>query len=154
MTLLVTRVTTAEEKKIALALRYKVFIDEQGFDPSVEIDAYDDKDTTLHFLGKDVEQDKYVAVARVLLDPTSRKAKIGRVAVLSECRGKNYGVALMDGLEQDIADLVDLYALSAQYDKKGFYEKCGYSYTTGEVYMEEGVEHCMMTKKTVKRVET
>lgn len=150
MTLLVTPVTTPEELELAKALRFEVFINEQGFDAANEVDEHDTKDTTIHFLGKDVEQDKYVAVARVLLDTGARKAKVGRVAVLAECRGKNYGVALMTGLEQHVVDRVDYYALSAQYDKKGFYERCGYKCINDEIYLEEGVKHCMMTKPAVK----
>ncbi|GAB9464399.1 hypothetical protein Gpo141_00001830 [Globisporangium polare] len=150
MTLLVTPVKTPEELELAKALRFEVFINEQGFDAAIEVDEYDAKDTTIHFLGKDVEQDKYVAVARVLMDAGARKAKVGRVAVLAECRGKNYGVALMTAVEQCVVDQVDTFALSAQYDKKGFYERCGYKCTNDEIYLDEGVKHCMMTKKAVK----
>ncbi|KAF1320420.1 Equilibrative nucleoside transporter, partial [Globisporangium splendens] len=147
MTLVVTRVTTTEEKEIHLALRIQVFIDDQGFDVADEIDEYDGKDTTLYFLGKDTEQDKFVAVARVLMNPSTRTAKIGRVAVLPECRGKNFGLVLMHGVEQLVADVADTYALSARYDKKGFYEKCGYQCINDEIYVERTVDHCMMTKK-------
>ncbi|TYZ66711.1 hypothetical protein PybrP1_000850 [[Pythium] brassicae (nom. inval.)] len=151
MTLIVKRVTTTEELEIAKALRWRVFIEEQGFDGDIEVDEYDAKDSTYHFIGKDVEQDKYVAVARVLMYPAERKAKIGRVAVLAECRGKQYGVALMSAVEQAVVDDgIELYALSAQYDKKGFYERCGYACASDEIYLEEGVKHCMMTKKAVK----
>uniref|UniRef100_K3X9S0 N-acetyltransferase domain-containing protein n=1 Tax=Globisporangium ultimum (strain ATCC 200006 / CBS 805.95 / DAOM BR144) TaxID=431595 RepID=K3X9S0_GLOUD len=150
MKLAVTRVTSAEEKATAMALRLQVFVNEQGFVPSDEFDEVDDKDTTVHFLGKDVEQDKYVAVARAALDLSARKAKLSRVAVLSECRGKNFGAALMQSVEQSIVDQVDLYVIEALYDKKVFYEKCGYRCINDEIYLQEGVEHCMMTKKAVK----
>ncbi|KAF1327223.1 Acetyltransferase, partial [Globisporangium splendens] len=146
MTLLVTRVTTAEEQKIAFALRYKVFVDESGFDGDLEVEESDAEDTTWHFLGKDVEQDKYVAAARAQLDPQSREATIGRVAVLSECRGKGYGVALMTGIEQHLAGVVDSFALSARYDKRGFYEKCGYHRVNDEIYLVQGVDACLMAK--------
>ncbi|RLN89897.1 hypothetical protein BBJ28_00005949 [Nothophytophthora sp. Chile5] len=146
MTLLVTPVTTPEEFEAAKALRLRVFIREQGFDEALEFDAFDDSPSTLHFLGKDVEHEKFVAVARVLMDEPSRIAKIGRVAVLAECRGKSYGVALMDGVEAYIRDHVDSFKLSAQFDKKGFYEKCGYRRTNDEIHLDEGVEHCWMIK--------
>ena len=150
MTLLVTRATTPEEKESHIALRFQVFIDEHGFDAADEVDAYDTRDTTVHFLGKDIEQDKYVAVARVLMDASVRKAKIGRVAVLSECRGKGYGVALMAGIEQSVVDEVDTFALSSQYHRKGFYEKCGYSCINDDIYVERDIKHCMMTKPAVQ----
>ncbi|TMW68387.1 hypothetical protein Poli38472_005855 [Pythium oligandrum] len=150
MTLLVTRVTTPEELAIAKAIRFEVFIDEQGFDGSIEVDEHDAAETTWHFIGKDVEEDKYVAVARVLLTPELRKAKVGRVAVLKECRGKNYGAVLMKSVEDAVADQVDTYMLSSQYERRGFYEKCGYKRMDDEIYLDEGVEHCMMIKKVVK----
>ncbi|KAF4318474.1 hypothetical protein G195_007932 [Phytophthora kernoviae 00238/432] len=131
----------------AMALRYRVFITEQGFNASVETDdPHDNKPSTLHFLGKDTETNEYVAVARCLLDEKNRKAKFGRVAVLSECRGKGFGVKLMDAIEDLIRDRVDMFILSAQYDKKVFYEKCGYQCTSDEVYLEEGAKHCWMSK--------
>lgn len=146
MTLLVTPVSTPEEFQEAKAIRLRVFHVEQGFDEVLEFDAHDDEPTTIHFVGKDVEQDKYVAVARVLMDEPNRKAKIGRVAVLPECRGKSYGAALMSGIESHIRDRVDSFRLSAQLDKKGFYEKCGYKRTEEEIHLDEGVEHCWMVK--------
>ncbi|KAF1325727.1 Acetyltransferase, partial [Globisporangium splendens] len=118
------------------------------------IDESDAKDTTWHFLGKDVEQDKYVAAARAMLDPQSRKAMIGRVAVLPECRGKGYGVALMTGIEQHTADAVDSFALSARCDKRGFYEKCGYHRVNDEIYLFQGVDVCLMAKSRAITSET
>uniref|UniRef100_K3W572 N-acetyltransferase domain-containing protein n=1 Tax=Globisporangium ultimum (strain ATCC 200006 / CBS 805.95 / DAOM BR144) TaxID=431595 RepID=K3W572_GLOUD len=147
MTLVVTRVATAEEKKINFELRLQVFVEDQGYDVAEEIDEYDEKDTTLHFLGKDTEQDKFVAAARVLMNPSTRTAKIGRVGLLPECRGKNYGVALMHGVEQLVADVADTYVLSAVYHRKGFYEKCGYQCVNDEIYIERTVDHCLMMKK-------
>jgi predicted GNAT family N-acyltransferase len=150
MTLSVSVVETPEDKQIAMRIRHRVFIDEQKFDAAIEVDEHDDEPTTVHFIGKDVEQDKHVAVARVLLDEQQRKAKIGRVAVLSECRGKNYGVALMKAVEDALRHRVDRFVLSAQYDKKVFYERCGYACTSDEVYLEEGVEHCWMVKSAAE----
>ncbi|EGZ05774.1 hypothetical protein PHYSODRAFT_532494 [Phytophthora sojae] len=146
MTLLVTPVTTAEEFQEAKTIRLRVFHEEQGFDPVLEFDKHDDEPSTIHFLGKDVEQDKYVAVGRVLLDEANRSAKIGRVAVLSECRGKSYGAALMQGMEQHVRGRVDSFKLSAQFGKRGFYHKCGYERTPDEIHLDEGVEHCWMVK--------
>ncbi|GMF14530.1 unnamed protein product [Phytophthora lilii] len=146
MTLLVTPVTTPEEFQEAKAIRLRVFHEEQGFDAMLEFDGHDDEPTTIHFVGKDVEQDKFVAVGRVLMDEPNRIAKIGRVAVLKECRGKSYGVVLMEGMESHIRDRVDSFKLSAQLDKRGFYEKCGYKRTPDEIHLDEGVEHCWMVK--------
>ncbi|GLD94498.1 hypothetical protein PINS_up003109 [Pythium insidiosum] len=122
MPLQVTLVKTAEEMAISKAIRFRVFVDEQGFDADIEMDEADDAPTTRHFLGKDVEQDAYVATARCLLTPELRKGKIGRVAVLQECRGKGFGVEIMKGMEALLAAECDTFMLSAQYDKRVFYE--------------------------------
>eukprot|EP00644_Phytophthora_capsici_P016271 jgi/Phyca11/528796/estExt2_fgenesh1_pm.C_PHYCAscaffold_340019 len=134
MPLTVTVATTSDEMQHVMALRRRVFIDEQGFREAVETeDTDDDKPTTIHFVGKDSETGEYVAVARCLLDEANRKAKFGRVAVLSECR-------------EHVRDRVDWFVLSSQYGRKGFYEKCGYHCTSDEIYLEEGAKHCYMVK--------
>ncbi|KAG1697619.1 hypothetical protein DVH05_016057 [Phytophthora capsici] len=147
MPLTVTVATTSDEMQHVMALRRRVFIDEQGFREAVETeDTDDDKPTTIHFVGKDSETGEYVAVARCLLDEANRKAKFGRVAVLSECRGKNFGAQLMNAIEEHVRDRVDWFVLSSQYGRKGFYEKCGYHCTSDEIYLEEGAKHCYMVK--------
>jgi predicted GNAT family N-acyltransferase len=146
MTLVVVPVKTSKEFQEAKAIRLRVFHHEQGFTHELKFDAHDDKPTTIHLLGKDAEKDKYVAVARVLLDDASRTAQIGRVAVLKECRGKSYGAALMTGVERRIQERVDMFKLSARFDKRGFYEKCGYERKSDEIHLDEGVEHCWMYK--------
>ncbi|RLN06770.1 hypothetical protein BBJ28_00015527 [Nothophytophthora sp. Chile5] len=145
MTLFVTPVVTPDELKQVMALRMRVFIQEKGMD-YVETDDNDEEPSTIHFLGRDMENNKFVAVARCLLDVPKRKAQIGRVAVLAECRGKGYGVQLMNAIEDHVRDRVDSFVLSAQLEKKGFYTKCGYHCTSDDVYLEKGVEHCWMTK--------
>ncbi|CAI5734135.1 unnamed protein product [Peronospora destructor] len=135
MSLVVTPVTTSDEMQQAMALRRKK-------------DPHDNEPSTIHFVGKDSETifAQYVAVARCLLDELNRKAKFGHVAVLAECRGKNFGAQLMDAIEKHVRDHVDMFALSSQYGRKGFYEKCGYSCISDETYLEEGIEHCYMVK--------
>lgn len=146
MGLYVKRVTAPADLDVAKQLRYQVFSDEQGFDRDIEIDAYDALPTTWHFLGQDSDTGEYVAVARVLLDENHNKAKIGRVAVLAKCRGKSFGAALMSGVETLLPEWVETCALGAQLDKAGFYAKCGYERLDDEVYLDEGVPHCMMVK--------
>ncbi|CAI5709133.1 unnamed protein product [Hyaloperonospora brassicae] len=151
MTLLVTCVTTPDEMQQAMALRRKVFIDEQGIREAVETeDPHDNEASTIHFVGKDSDTGEYVAVARCLLDDQNRKAKFGRVAVLVESRGRTFGTQLMNAIEQHVRDRVDQFVLSSQYGRKAFYEKCGYSCTSDEVYLEEGIKHCSMVKSAVK----
>lgn len=147
MTLHVTRVLDNQAMSVAMRIRARVFLDEQGYDASVEQDPADALPTTFHVVGQDTETGEYVAVARALLDREHKKAKIGRVAVLSECRGKKFGAELMNGLEALLPDWVETFALSSQFDKRGFYEKLGYARINDEVYLDAGTPHCMMTKQ-------
>jgi predicted GNAT family N-acyltransferase len=140
-------VTTPEEKEIAMKIRFKVFIDEQKFDPAIEIDEYDDIETTKHFLGMIDGGKEYVAVARCVLKVQDKLYKVGRVAILPEHRGKKLGALMMKGMEETLKGEVDTLMLHSQYDKKGFYEKCGYVNEDGKIFMEEGVEHCKMIKR-------
>ncbi|OWY95280.1 Acetyltransferase [Phytophthora megakarya] len=146
MTLLVTCVKTPEDWEKARAIRLQVFIHEQHFEEDGEFDADDVDPSALHFIGTDVEQNKVVAVARVLVDDVQRKAKLSRVAVLSECRGKRYGIALMNAVEDYVRDPVDLFIVAALIEKKGFYEKCGYRCINDEIFVDEGAKQCWMTK--------
>ncbi|KAK1939008.1 putative acetyltransferase [Phytophthora citrophthora] len=146
MTLLVTCVKTPEDWEKARAIRLEVFIHEQNFDEEGEFDADDVHPSALHFIGTDVEEKKVVAAARVLVDDVKRTAKLSRVAVLSEYRGKRYGVTLMDAVEDYIRDRVDLFFLAALIEKKGFYEKCGYRCINDEIFVDEGAKQCWMAK--------
>ncbi|TMW68389.1 hypothetical protein Poli38472_005857 [Pythium oligandrum] len=151
MPLVVTRITTPEEFEIAKALRFQVFIQEQGFDPTKDVDEHDAAETTRHFIGKDTDLDEYVAVARVLPTPEERQVRIGRVAVLPKCRGKGHGLTLMLAVEDAMAHEADAFVLSVIYERKGFYQKCGYERLDDETYLEKGVPHCMMIKKRVSQ---
>ena len=149
MQLQVSLVTTPELLEIAKAIRIKVFVDEQKFDAAVEIDELDDHPGMRHFVGAIADADskpQYIAVARCMIYPELKKGKIGRVAVLPEYRGKRIGYLVMEQLENLVRHEVEYFALHAQYDKKTFYEKCGYSCPDGKIFLEEGVEHCLMTK--------
>ncbi|TMW65134.1 hypothetical protein Poli38472_009301 [Pythium oligandrum] len=150
MPLVVKQVSTQEELTVAKAIRYEVFIHEHGFEACHELDPRDDLDTTRHFLGKQEENGAYVAVARCLLLPEKRKAKVGRVAVLKEYRGRGYGVALMRAIEDALFDEVDVLELSSINERRGFYEARGYTSVSGVVYIDKGVEHCQMSKTISK----
>lgn len=146
MPLVVTAVTSPELHEKAIALRFRVFVDEVGFDAADEIDEHDSRETTVHFLGKDAETGEFVAVARCLVDPVARTARIGRVAVLPGSRGKRFGVALLQGVEAHVKPQVQALGLSARYDRRSFYERLGYRCAGDETYVERGERHCWMVK--------
>jgi predicted GNAT family N-acyltransferase len=123
----------------ALNLRHQVFIDEQGFDPLIDVDEYDD--VALHIVAYIDNQP--VGVARLIFQENN-KAKIGRVAVLKAYRDAGVGKQLMQFLFNYAKNhhLTEL-SLSSQLHAKHFYTKLGFQ-PQGEVYLEENVEHIWM----------
>ncbi|KAG0325211.1 hypothetical protein BGZ99_000925 [Dissophora globulifera] len=141
-------VTTPEDLANCHDVRIKVFVDEQGYDKTEEIDDIDNE--CLHWLA--VDQDgQAVGTARLFkYSPTT--GKIGRVAVLLTTRGSGLGRLLIESIESYVIENTDLktLALSSQVPRQGFYEKFGYT-AEGEVYLDEGQPHIYMTK-TLKEV--
>lgn len=78
-------VRSAEQMARAYAIRRRVFIEEQGIDPNLERDI--DDLSALHVLALDGAQ--AVGCGRMVL--SHKGAKIGRMAVLAESRGRGFG---------------------------------------------------------------
>lgn len=126
-----------------LEIRYKVFVDEQGFDESIEVDEFD-KESYHVLLYKDG-----TAIATARFFELENYWKIGRVCILKEYRKLKLGNKLLNVIEEEIKKLGGkLMVLSSQHQTVGFYEKNGFV-GVGEYYLEEGCKHLKM-KKTVK----
>ena len=130
----------------ALAIRRRVFVEEQGVPVEEEIDHHDadpaDVSTALHVL---VYRDGApIATGRLLLPHDGEGAHIGRVAVLQEHRRTGAGRAVMQALQALASDhgLCDI-TLAAQLHAIGFYERLGYA-ARGEVFLDAGIEHRWM----------
>ena len=146
----VLRVTTLAEMAEALYVRRTVFTEEQGIEANVEVDEHDDDPSTvqtaIHALGR--LNGEPVATARILLAESPEvEAHIGRVAVLDVHRGKNFGRAVMEML-QDIGRELGYreIVLGAEVTAIGFYERLGYV-LEGEPYMRVGILHQDMRLK-------
>nr|CCA24536.1 acetyltransferase (GNAT) family putative [Albugo laibachii Nc14] len=140
-----------EELKHVRALRFQVFVREQGFSASSEIDAFDDSPSTKYYLG--YVYGEPIATARCVLLQTKDShtkphhvGKIGRFAVSPLHRRKGFGRQLLQGMEALLENEVDLFTLHAQYYAKEFYEKCGYT-CVGAAFKEEGADHIKMQKR-------
>ena len=121
-------------------IRTQVFIREQSVPESLE---YDDRDPLCrHVLAFD--GDAAVATGRIDID---KDGKIGRVAVLATHRNRGIGVEIMHALHR-IARRAGLpsVCMNAQHSAKAFYLLQGYL-PEGEVFMEAGILHQMMTKR-------
>lgn len=125
----------------AKMIRKKVFMEEQGFHN--EFDATDD--ISLHFVV--YEENIPVATCRLYHSKTRQSYVIGRIAVLEEFRGKNYGVKLLCYCEEVVKKL-DAYRveLDAQVRVSAFYEKSGYI-VTNDIHEDEGCPHVWMRKE-------
>jgi len=128
--------------KEALAIRMRVFVEEQGVDPALEID--DDDAVAWHVLAR--LDGVPVGTARlVMLDQL--RAKIGRVAVLPESRGR--------GIASQLVKLLMEYArregrtqalLDSQLPVIPLYEKLGFT-PVGEVFLDADILHRRMIRK-------
>lgn len=123
-----------------LAIRRKVFVEEQSVPEDLECDAADA--TAVHLLA--TLDGRPVGTARLLID--GAEGKIGRVAILPDCRGTGAGAALMR------AALVELRArgvttarLGAQTHALGFYERLGFT-AHGPIYDDAGIPHRDMSR--------
>jgi predicted GNAT family N-acyltransferase len=141
-----TTITSQEQMADALAIRRRVFVEEQGVPESEEIDVHDGDPamvtTAVHVL---VYRDGLaVATGRLLLPHGDEGAHIGRVAVLAEYRGTGVGRMVMkvlhgNALYRGIKDIT----LAAQLHAIGFYERLGYV-ARGDVFLDAGIEHRWM----------
>lgn len=124
-----------------LALRRRVFVEEQGVSEDLEVDGEDDR--CEHFLATDDEEALGTARLRAI-DP--RVAKAERVCVDPKARSRGVGAKLMLALEdfarsRGFAEV----ALNAQTPVERFYARLGYV-REGDEFFEAGIPHVAMRK--------
>jgi predicted GNAT family N-acyltransferase len=125
-----------------IALRTRVFVEEQGVPAEIE---QDDRDATaVHAFSRDAAG-RLVATGRLLVDDDGR-ASVGRMATDPAARGQGHGSAVLSELERQAAERGVLeIELHAQVTARGFYERVGYT-PVGEVYEEAGIAHVTMRR--------
>jgi predicted GNAT family N-acyltransferase len=134
-------VTTPEERATCFALRERVFVQEQGVPPALEMDSLDA--AAVHFLRRDEETGEALATAR-LLDKGGGTAKIGRVAVSAPARGRGLGREIMQAVlaearRRGFAEAV----LDSQTYAIPFYARLGFV-PEGEEFLDAGIPHVAM----------
>lgn len=128
---------------LSFAIRNAVFVQEQGIPLHLELDSYDPE--ALHIILFSEKQ--CIGSVRVCF-PSKDQAKIGRLAVLKECRGLKGGKILMEAVDDlCISKGIKSAILHAQVQVVGFYGKLGYSVLGDEAFEEDGVMHRLMEKK-------
>ena len=132
-------VKNKSEYELCLKIRAKVFIEEQNVPQEIEVDEYENK--AIHFIV--YLENTPIATAR-LLRKNIDLAKIERVAVLKEYRGKNIGKYIMNEIIKlaKIKNFKQLI-LSSQTQAIPFYEKLGFK-CQGKEFLDAGIPHKMM----------
>ena len=133
--------SSAAEFEIVKAIRTCVFTNEQGADADNEFDEYDK--TSLFVLL--YEGDKPVGTARIA--ETAAGIKIGRIAILKECRGKGYGADIVKAVTDRAFDMgADKVLVDAQNYAVPFYEKLGFKVIGAEI-TDRGLPHIPMCRQ-------
>ncbi|GAA5972068.1 hypothetical protein JCM21900_000648 [Sporobolomyces salmonicolor] len=147
--------STPEELARAMAVRFKVFVEEQGYDAAIEVDEKDPECD--HLLLTALKEDGTVEdVGTVRWYPPL--SKLGRLAVHAHYRGTGAGRILCLALEEHLRErkgrskavnrgkgAAELVAHS-QSHAEGFYLKLGWTRVGGE-FLEEGQPHVQVVKK-------
>lgn len=124
-----------------MLIRTQVFIDEQCIEKEIEFDGTDQKyNSKIIVLYKN---EKPFATGRII--EIENKLFIGRVAILKQYRGLNYGKMLIEKLIEKCKtefNYKEIYIHSQSY-AKAFYEKCGFT-AFGEEFLEANIPHLNM----------
>jgi len=143
MTMNWIKVHTKEQLDAAIAIRYKVFVDEQGVDAEIEQDHYDELSSRCtHVLV--MHEGMPVGTGRI--SGKDGIGKIQRVCALQQARGLGVGTYIMEALETIARDNDFIgVRLGAQVHAQPFYEKLGYS-VISDMFYEENIPHVTMEK--------
>jgi predicted GNAT family N-acyltransferase len=142
---------TPEDVAAAFAVRYDVFVTEQGVPAGLERDDQDgDADHLVAYAG-----DRAVGAGRLVVEPAGFEGAdpalgpvghLGRLAVRPEARGDRLGVALVLAIEERARERgLRVMALSSQTYAIPFYERLGYT-AHGPEFDDAGLPHRWMRR--------
>ena len=132
---------TINDKELAeqaFAIRRKVFVEEEGVDPSLEYDHEEEAHHYLLMIGE-----KPVAAAR--WRETENGIKLERFAVLPELRNRGFGEIILKEVLKDVLPLGKTVYLHSQIRAIPFYERNGFV-KEGEIFYEAEMGHYLMKK--------
>jgi predicted GNAT family N-acyltransferase len=123
-----------------MRLRERIFAVEQGVRPEADRDGRDPEAT--HVVA--IEDRRVVGTCRLVFQRDL--ARLGRMAVQRELRGRGVGTALLREAERVALDAgARRISLHAQLPARSLYERDGYE-QHGPEFVEEGIEHVTMEK--------
>ncbi|HVS47162.1 MAG TPA: GNAT family N-acetyltransferase [Verrucomicrobiae bacterium] len=130
----------------AIALRVAVFVVEQGVPLDEELDAHDTTadPTAIHAVV--CQGERPVGTGRLyFVEPGV--ARIGRMAVAVEARGRGVGRAILEALMREARERGFRRAvLAAQTHAQTFYNKAGFA-VVGDEFVEAGIAHVEMARQ-------
>ena len=133
---------TTDEAELAeaLALREEVFCGEQGVSPEEEVDGRDGD--AIHLVALQSGSGRVVGTLRLLSD--GRSAKIGRVAVQRELRGRTIASRMLElAIDAAREQGCERVRLTAQTRATGVYARAGFE-VESEPFIEARIEHVLM----------
>ncbi|MAE71774.1 MAG: GNAT family N-acetyltransferase [Gemmatimonadetes bacterium] len=136
------RFARPNELALCLDVRRAVFIDEQNVAFDEEVDGQDP--TCIHAVA--ISEGRVVGTARMRI-LKSGDARVQRVAVLANHRGRGLGKRIMDLMEDEARRAeCSRVVLDAQVAIIPFYERRGYQ-PEGEPFLDAGIAHRFMWKR-------
>jgi predicted GNAT family N-acyltransferase len=137
----VRKARSDDEVTAALALRSRVFCDEQGVSFEADQDGRDPEAT--HIVA--VDQGAVIGTCRLLF--RGQVARLGRLAVEPDRRGDGVAAAILREADRIASEAgAESIALHAQTYAQSLYESAGYA-EYGPTFVEEGIEHVAMEKR-------
>ncbi|GAA5827192.1 hypothetical protein JCM11251_001161 [Rhodosporidiobolus azoricus] len=151
---------TKEDWERAVAIRVKVFVDEQKFSMEDELDDKDESSDHFLLIAKNEDgAEEDAGTIRWWPKPNVHPpaGKLGRLAVLKHFRGGGSGKQLVLAMEEHVKQRKGKAGVALKGEKhvkvichsqthaQNFYEKSGYV-AEGDVFIEDGGPHILLTK--------
>lgn len=121
-------------------IRKQVFVLEQGVDPKLEMDPFDQD--AIHFLL--LINGTAIGTARWRI--TKLGVKLERFAILKAYRKSGYGSELVKAVLSDVSSSNEVIYLNSQLNAVSFYKKLGFE-PQGSMFEEAGIQHFKMLFK-------
>lgn len=137
----VSLVSWHDGEPLLRAIREAVFMREQSVSAELEWDGLDD--ICRHALALSAKGDA-IGCGRILPPQQGAPARVGRLAVLQEWRGKMVGTALLEALLDYARDMhYPEVTVNAQVQALPFYRRFGFE-QEGEEFLDAGIPHIRM----------
>lgn len=135
----IKRFTTEEQElaKLCFKIRTLVFVKEQGVDPDIEYDIYENQ-CTHYLLSID---DTPVGAAR--WRKTDKGFKLERFAILNEYRNAGLGDRFVKHVLADVLNRNQPIYLHSQEKSVSLYKRNGFE-IVGNLFVEAGINHYLM----------